>query len=394
MKKYIEQFKDKARSLPRDFWLFLLATVFIGFASSIVESTFNNFLNEQYAITSLQRTVIELPRELPGVMVVFISALLFFFCNRTLAAVSQVLAAIGILLIALTAKSFSVMLAWLFIFSLGQHIFLPLTSDIGMELARDGKTGRRLGQLQGAGNFAAIAGSFFIFLGFKYLRLNFPTAFIISAVFLLLAAGLIFGMKKNMPVPFKTKLVYRKEYYLYYILTVMFGTRKQLFMTFAPWVLITVYMQPTQAIATLLTIGGIIGIVFKPLLGRWIDKYGERVILSIETVMTVFVCVFYGFAGKMFSHGVALAIISGCYIIDQLLMSVSMARATYLKKVALSPQDVTATLSAGTSIDHVFSISVALLGGIVWTRFGYEYIFLSGAVLALVNLVFTLKIRT
>ena len=34
---------------------------------------------------------------------------------------------------------------------------------------------------------------------------------------------------------------------------VLSGSRKQLFITFAPWVLVTIFKQPTQFIATLMT---------------------------------------------------------------------------------------------------------------------------------------------
>jgi len=45
-----------------------------------------------------------------------------------------------------------------------------------------------------------------------------------------------------------------QEYRLYYILNVLSGARKQLFITFAPWVLVSVLGQPTQIMATLFTI--------------------------------------------------------------------------------------------------------------------------------------------
>lgn len=382
------------RSIPRDFLLFILATAAIGFAQSLIDSTFNNFLNDRFAITSLQRTLIEIPREIPGLIVVFVSALFFFMCNRTLAALSQYLAAAGILLIGVFSFNFPMMLVWLFIFSLGQHLFLPLTSDIGMELAHEGNTGKRLGQLQGAANFAAITGSFLIFIGFKYFHFSFTAAFVLAAVCYLAGALLLSSMKKNRPIPAKTRFVFRKEYKLFYILTVLYGTRKQIFLTFAPWILVTVFLQPTQMIATLLTIGGVIGIVFKPLLGRAIDRYGERAIIAGEAVALVFVCAGYGFARKLFDGQTALLIASTCFIVDQLLMSVSMARATYLKKIALSPEELTSTLTSAVSLDHVFSVTVALSGGLIWKMAGYEYIFVMGAVIALVNLYFALKIRT
>jgi predicted MFS family arabinose efflux permease len=379
-------------SIPRDFLLFLCAAVCIGFAQSLVDATFNNFLNDRFAITNLQRTLIEVPREIPGLIVIFVAALFYFMCNRTLAVLSQVLAAAGICLIGVFSPQYSVMMVWLFIFSLGQHLFLPLTSDIGMELAHEGNMGKRLGQLQGAGNFAAIAGSFVVFIGFTYLHLGFAPTYVLAALCFLAGAALIFGMRRNKPVPFAARFTFRKEYRLFYILTVLYGTRKQIFLTFAPWVLVTVFRQQTQAIATLLTIGGIIGIVFKPLLGRAIDQYGERAIIAGEAVTLIFVCAGYGLSGKLFSMNTALVIASACYIVDQLLMSVSMARATYLKKIARDPQEVTSTLTAAVSIDHAFSIAIALLGGVIWKAIGYEYIFLLGAVIALVNLFFALQI--
>ena len=381
------------KNIPRDFLLFLLAVSAIGFAQSLVDSTLNNYLHEQFQITNFQRSLLEVPREVPGLIVIFVSAMFFFICNRTLASISQLLASIGVFMIGLFTFDYSTMLVWLFVFSLGQHLFLPLTQDIGMELAHEGSTGKRLGQLQGVSNFAAIIGSFLVFVGFKYLNFNFQITFILSAIAFLAGAILIYSMKKNKPVSFKSRFTFRKEYKLYYILTILYGTRKQIFMTFAPWVLVTVFLQKTQMIATLLTIGGIIGIVFKPFLGRAIDKYGEKIILSGEAILLIFVCIGYGFSRTVFPVNIAFIIAAICYIIDQLLMSVSMARATYLKKIAVIPEDITSTLTAGVSIDHIFSITIALTGGLIWKLFGYEYIFLLGAVIALVNLYFTSQIK-
>ena len=82
--------------------------------------------------------------------------------------------------------------------------------------------------------------------------------------------------------------------------------------------LVTVFRQKTQVLATLLTIGGVIGIFFKPMLGKAIDKLGERFILTAEAVILVFVCIGYGFAREIFTETAALFIVFVCYIIDQL----------------------------------------------------------------------------
>ncbi|MPN43217.1 hypothetical protein SDC9_190776 [bioreactor metagenome] len=85
--------------------------------------------------------------------------------------------------------------------------------------------------------------------------------------------------------------------------------------------------------------------------------------------------------------------ICACYIIDQMLMAAGMARATYINKIALKPEDVSPTLSMGTTVDHVLSMIVPWIGGIVWMRFGYEYVFLGGALIAMINLLATNRVR-
>ncbi len=381
------------KRIPRDFLLFLIAVSFAGFSQSMVDTTFNNFLKDVFSITDWQRAFLEFPREIPGLLVAFIGAAFFFISNRRLAVLANFLCGLGIFLIGLFSFKYSVMLMWLFIYSLGVHIFLPLNSSIGMELAREGRTGKRLGELSGMANAAAIIGSFIVFMGFRYLHFNFTIIFIISAAGYMAATSLMFLMKKDKAVSLKEKIRFRKKYGLFYWLNILYGTRKQLFLTFAPWVLVQIFSKKIEYVAMIFTIGGIVGILFKPLLGRAIDKFGERTILMAEAAVLIFVCIGYGFSRNIFSESIALIIASTCYIIDQLLMAVGMARATYLKKIAVKAEEIAPTLSIGVSIDHVFSISIALLGGLVWKFFGYQYVFLMGGIIAAVNLFSASRIR-
>jgi hypothetical protein len=71
-----------------------------------------------------------------------------------------------------------------------------------------------------------------------------------------------------------------------------------------------------------------------------------------------------------------------------------MARATYLQKIAVQQEDINQTLAMGVTIDHAFSISVALLGGFIWVKWGYQYVFLVGVVIAVVNTFSALRVRT
>jgi hypothetical protein len=70
-----------------------------------------------------------------------------------------------------------------------------------------------------------------------------------------------------------------------------------------------------------------------------------------------------------------------------------MARSMYMKKIALDESHVQPALTAGVTIDHVFSISVALLGGLIWNKFGFQYVFLLGIVIAILNFAASSRVR-
>lgn len=371
--------------MSRELKLFVAASMMMGIAYSVYDSTFNNFINEKFALTGFQRSLLELPREMPGVLAILISASLSFLCSRRLGAFALLLGAIGTLLIGRAASTYATMMLFLFVYSVGQHLFIPLASSIGMELAHEGQTGRRLGQLNAIRNFSAILGSFLVFLSFRYLGLGFQHSFLLTAVGLGLAAVFMLLMKPDVTQKPKAFLKLHKEYRLFYILNILSGSRKQIFITFVPWVIVTIFNQPTQTIATLMTIGGVIGILFQPVLGRAIDRFGERLTMQIEAIMLIGVCLGYGFAKFLFPESTAFLFVCGFYLLDQMLMSVNMARSMYMKKIAIKVEHVQPALTAGVAIDHIFSLSVALLGGVLWNALGFQYVFLLGVLIAALN---------
>jgi predicted MFS family arabinose efflux permease len=383
----------RIKQSSRELILFASAAMILGMALSMMNATFNNFLNERFALSGFERSFLEFPRELPGFLVVFVSAALWFLGSRRLGVFSILLASVGAFLIGFASPAYWVMVVWLFIYSMGDHLFMPIASTIGMELAREGQDGRRLGQLNAIRNAAAIGGSFLVFLGFRYFGFTFEITFAIAAAFFLLAAFLLYQMTPAKVAERRSYLQLHKEYRLYYALNVLSGARKQLFITFAPWVLVQVFEQPTQLMATLFTIGGVIGILFQPLLGWTIDRFGERFVLSAEAVILIVVCAGYGFAKFIFPTEIAFLVVCVAFLVDQMIFSVGMARATYMKKIAKQPDDIQPALTAAVTIDHIFSISAALLGGVIWGVYGFQYVFLMGAILAAINFFVALQVR-
>ncbi len=395
-RKSMDRVKDvlsRLANMPRELRFFVFASFAMGIGYSMVDSVFNNFINERFGLSGFDRSFLEFPREFPGFLVLFISALLWFLCSRRLGALSMLMGMVSALLMGFVSPSYRIMVAWLFIYSMGQHLFIPSGSIIGMELAKDGKTGQRLGQLNAVRNLSAILGSSIVAVCFAFLGFEFHHAFAMAAVAFGVASVVMFMMKPDTTQRPKMILKLRREYSLYYVLSILYGSRKQIFLTFAPWVLVTVFRQPTQIIATLLTIGGVVGILFQPFLGGAIDRFGERIILVSEAVLLVFVCLGYGFSRFLVSEHVAFLVACVCFLLDQMLMSVNMARSTYIKKIALDSKHVQPALTSSVTIDHIFSITIALVGGTIWSLLGFQYVFLLGAIIAVANFVAALRVR-
>lgn len=378
----------------RDLMLFLAASACLGISQSIDSSVFNNFLNDTFNITVPQRTLLEFPRELPGFLVVFVSGILLALGDVRIASVANILAAVGMMSLGYLSKSFGVMMIWMTIYSMGQHLYMPVSNSIGMNLADKNNMGKVLGQINAFNTAAFLLTSIIMVVMFRFVKISYPVAYTIGAVAFLGSALLIFRMTPHKTKATGKRLFLKKRYSLFYWLSIVNGARKQIFITFGPWVLIKVFHQGVTTFATLSFIIASIGIFFKPLVGTLIDKKGEKFILAAEAIFLAVVCIGYAMAGHLgLNVETALVITAACYVVDQLLTAAGMARSTYLKKIAEVPEDVSTTLSMGISLDHMVSMVVPWLGGLVWTAFGYEMVFVLGAGIAFLNLVLTRWIK-
>ncbi len=382
----------------RDYQFLVLGWLFLGITSGLYDSSFNNYLNDIFHLSARLRSVIEFPRELPGFLVVFITGLLVLIPDVRMLGLALGLIGVGLLgqssYLWQASPSFNWMVFSMLIWSFGTHLSMPYLSSVPLKYAKEGRTGEILGKLSGVNTTAYILGCALIWILMGWLHLSYDWVFRIAALSAFLAAGYILmipATKKRQAKKFE--LIFRKEYKLFYALSVLFGARKQVFLTFAPWILVKIYHQPATIIATLLLISAALGIIFKPWLGRMIDRLGERQIIMTESAILILICLAYGWAGHLGLKQYAIYLIYGCFVMDQLLMAVTMARTTYLHKNLVVATDLTPTLSLGISMDHVVSMFVPALGGLLWEAYGYEMIFLAAAGVALLNLIVATRIR-
>lgn len=366
--------------------LFGLSSLMMGMYAGLYDPSFNNYLAHVHNISEVARGGLEFPRELPGFLVVFLFTALVFLADTRIAAFSALLVSLALWGQGFLAPNMAAVVVWMLIWSTGAHLFMSVSPAIGLRLSTSGEEGRRLGQLGSLESLGTLLGIVIVYWGASRFHFSFATIFAISGTCALIASIGLFLIK---PQPIRKPsrhLVIKKRYTLFYLLNIVFGARKQIFMTFAPWVLIKVYQADVATFAVLGFIGTVLNLVFRPWLGRVIDAWGERTIIMLESLTLIIICGLYAFAEMWFPARIAVIIIMACYITDQLLFSVRIARTTYLHKIAETPDDLGATLSMGLSMDHAVSMLIPLGGGILWARYGYISVFLVAACLAVVNL--------
>ena len=390
----VRRTRDRVLRADPQLLIFLAGVVFLTAATGIFETTFNNFLNDTFHITAGQRGRLEFPRELPGFLVAVAAGVLLFLPEVRVASVAAMATSAGMVGLAFWSRQFNPMLLWMILWSFGTHLIMPVRSSIGLSLAKADKGGTRLGQIGGIGTFALIAGCSLVWIGSQYLHFGYATLFAVGGVCAACGALVFLWMRPREHAPNgRSRFVLKRKYTLFYVLNLLFGARKQVFITFGPWVLIKVFGEPAPTIAKLWIVSSVIGIFFQPQLGRLIDRFGERAILTADAAALVGVCLGYGFARHLPLGAGALYLVYGCFVLDHLLFSVGMARDTYLSKIVEDRADLMPSLSAGVSINHFVSMSIPAFGGMLWMRAGYEYVFLAAAGVALLMLVAARLVR-
>jgi hypothetical protein len=377
----------------RNLSLFVVAIVLTGAAGGLYETIFNNYLNDAFAISAVTRGRLEFPRELPGFLTALFAGLLFFVPEAWIGAVAALAVAAGMFGMAIWGMHWGPMVGFMVLWSCGAHLSMPVRSSLGLAMATRQSTGRRLGQIAGAGTASALIGCGLVWLIFRASPGAYRLAFAVGGV--LAAAGAVAYALMRMPDAHlrRPQFVWRREYHLYYVLAVLFGARKQIFITFGPWVLVRVFNQPPEVFAVLGIAGALAGMVFQPWLGVAIDRFGERRVLMADAVCILAVCLGYGFADRLPTPRLALWLLYACYVGDMLLFGVNMARATYLSKIAVRREDIAPSLGLEVTVNHIVSMSVPTLGGLAWARWGHASVFLGAGGVALLMLLCTSRIR-
>ncbi len=359
----------------------------------------NNFLSDIYHMDSIDRGWLEFFRELPGVALVFLLALLHKTSDWKILQIGTAISLAAAVFLLIPANKLAVV-ALIMLWSTGEHLVMPIRQGIAMQLAKENSAGQSLGFLTSVINFGTVAGSLLVALIFyigtnffgKSEKMLFNVLWVLIAV--LLAVSIISTLTKNAPInPSKRpRLYFHRKFSKFYALELFYGARKQIFLTFAPYVLIKEYDFSTAQMAFLLGVCAFINIFAAPAIGKLTDFWGYRNTMIWDTVILAFVCLLYGFAGKIFPPQIAFAAVAVNFVLDAVLSTTSLATNIYVRELAADQDEITSSLSTGISINHIIAIISAPIGGWIWMRFGLEYLFVFAAVMAVCNSLFAMTI--
>ena len=162
---------------------------------------------------------------------------------------------------------------------------------------------------------------------------------------------------------------------------ILHGIRKQLYLTFGFWLMVSTLDQSPGYIGKTLLMAGVIGLVTQPLIGWSIKRYGERKVTIFDSVALSLLCLAYAFAPELLPLHWAVGVVTACFVLDNLLFALGMARSTYVARICEKPEDITPSIYTGLAINHVASIAYGVLGGVIWMNTGGpQAVFLIGGV--------------
>jgi MFS family permease len=360
----------------------LVAVFVMRFGEGLLGGVRTNFFVDTLGLSSGQVLWLEGIRELPGLALVFIAALTMRLPISRVAAASVLVLGIGYALQS-TVQSYAGLLTVAVVASFGLHGYQPLHPALGMSLTTRDKAGRVMGLLGSAGALASIAGMGAITLADSLsgtLSLRLP--YIVGGGLIILSALLLFrlptsiGATKTAP----PRLLFRRRYWRYYILTFFEGARKLTLSGMGTLVLVQVHGWQVWQVSGLLLISAIVSMLISPLMGYLVDRLGERVTMPIGYLGLAICCALFAVIGDAW-------VLAGLWLLIKLLQTLGMGLSTYVRRLAPA-EEMTPTLSAGVSINHISSVLMPMLFGVIQPLVGFGGLFMLTAGILLASVPF------
>ncbi|MBL4806891.1 MAG: MFS transporter [Rhodobacteraceae bacterium] len=280
-------------------------------------------------------------------------------------------------------------LLFLSIGSFGFHYYETVNQSLQLQWIEKSKAPQTLGWIVAAGSAASLVAYGLLVLGWKTLGLSYNLVYMVGGGATALIAVICFFAYPQFesPTPQHTRMILRKRYWLYYLLQFMSGARRQIFVVFAAFMMVERFGFEVHEVTALFLINFMANMIFAPVMGSVIQKFGERRALAFEYAGLIFVFLAYG-GIYLFGWGVVLA--AGLYVVDHMFFALAFALKTYFQKIA-DPKDIAPTAAVAFTINHIAAVALPALLGYLWITSPMA-VFILAATMAATSLALALMI--
>ncbi len=338
----------------------------------------NNFVIEKAGFTGREIGILQSIREIPGFLAFGVVFVILFLREQTLAYLALVFLGLGTALTGLFPYALGLYVTTL-LMSLGFHYYETMNQSLSLQWLPKAQAAHGMGRVLSAGSFAALAAYGLVYVAWTVLGWDYWAVYLLAGS---LTIGIILFLRLTFPqfpaaVEQNKKLILRRRYWLYYLLTFMAGARRQIFIVFAGFMMVEKFGYSVSAITTLFLVNHVFNMVLAPRIGRLIGRFGERTALTVEYVGLAIIFFLYAYVRDPW-------VAAGLYIADHAFFAMAIALKTYFQKIA-DPADIAPTAGVAFSINHVAAVILPVLLGFVWLT-DPAFVFLLGSAMALVSL--------
>ena len=375
----------------RGFIMLAVMMAAYGFAYNAQTNIVTNFFQDVLHFKGPEFGYITAVREVGGLFLIILMALLYRVSVQMLTAGSMILLGIGYGFFGI-AHGFASVIPWILITSFGFHTILQTQYSLGMSLTKQQTSGHVLGRITKANQVGTFAALVIVILIFHFRILSYESTFIVLGVVAIIGGIAIFRfphLYEGEPRKVASKrepIVWRNDYRYYYYLNLLDGVRQQVFFSFGLWVLVNRFKLTVSEISLVLLAVTLGGILSSSYVGRLIDRHGERRVLQIINMAYV-----VALAGYALSNHVALACFF--YIVYAFIVPFSpIGAATYLRKIAI-PEEIVPSLAMGVTILHATAVVVPVVAGFILNYVGYQIPFFIACGAAIVTVFVTMRLN-
>ncbi len=376
---------EDARTLP--FWqrpvtlLFLMA-IAMPLSFSTWSALLNNFVIEVGDFDGSDIGWLHTVREIPGFLAVGVIVVIMFMREQVLAMVALLMLGAAT---AVTAwfPSMGGILMITMLSSIGFHYYETVNQSLQLQWLPKNRAPQVLGQLVAAASAATLVAYVLIVMTWESLDLSYNLVYLASGgmTIVIVAYCILAFPQFEAPNPQVKKFVLRRRYWLYYLLQFMAGARRQIFVVFAGFMMVERFGFDVHEVTALYLINLIANMIFAPLMGHAVHRFGERNALVFEYIGLAVVFLAYG-GIYWFGWGVVLAAV--LYVLDHLFFALALALKTYFQKIA-DPGDIAPTAAVAFTINHIAAVFLPALLGYLWLQ-SPQLVFLMASGMALTSL--------